>query len=136
MYIKVSNFLYMIIKKLVFIDDNRSVYQTFFCMLAKYNKISYNYSYRIGRRFNMKDLETLKITNPEGKEMEIKVITILKKPDNSKSFLLYTFDDKAESVDIYASLIKEENGVNVLDAVTDKEDWDMIQKAIQELSEE
>ena len=34
----------------------------------------------------MKDLETLKITNPEGKEMEIKVITILKKPDNSKSF--------------------------------------------------
>ena len=84
----------------------------------------------------MKDLETLKITNPEGKEMEIKVITILKKPDNSKSFLLYTFDDKAESVDIYASLIKEENGVNVLDAVTDKEDWDMIQKAIQELSEE
>lgn len=84
----------------------------------------------------MKDLETLKITNPEGKEMEIKIITILKKPDNSKSFLLYTFDDKAESVDIYASLIKEENGVNVLDAVTDKEDWDMIQKAIQELSEE
>ena len=113
-----------------------SIYQTFFCMLAKYNKISYNYSYRIGRRFNMKDLETLKITNPEGKEMEIKVITILKKPDNSKSFLLYTFDDKSESVDIYASLIKEENGVNVLDAVTDKEDWDMIQKAIQELSEE
>ena len=84
----------------------------------------------------MKVLETLKITHPEGKETEIKVITILKKPDNSKSFLLYTFDDKAESVDIYASLIKEENGVNVLDAVTDKEDWDMIQKAIQELSEE
>jgi uncharacterized protein YrzB (UPF0473 family) len=114
----------------------REFFSSLFCMLAKYNKISYNYSYRIGRRFNMKDLETLKITNPEGKEMEIKVITILKKPDNSKSFLLYTFDDKAESVDIYASLIKEENGVNVLDAVTDKEDWDMIQKAIQELSEE
>lgn len=114
----------------------REFFSSLFCILAKYNKISYNYSYRIGRRFNMKDLETLKITNPEGKEMEIKVITILKKPDNSKSFLLYTFDDKAESVDIYASLIKEENGVNVLDAVTDKEDWDMIQKAIQELSEE
>lgn len=117
-------------------DFKREFSSSLFCMLAKYNKISYNYSYIIGRRFNMKDLETLKITNPEGKEMEIKVITILKKPDNSKSFLLYTFDDKAESVDIYASLIKEENGVNVLDAVTDKEDWDMIQKAIQELSEE
>lgn len=84
----------------------------------------------------MKELETLKITNTEGKELEIKVITILKKPDNSKAFLIYTFDDKAENVDIYASLIKEENGTYVLDSVTDKEDWEMIQKAIKDLSEE
>lgn len=84
----------------------------------------------------MKDLETLKITNPEGKEIEIKVITILKKPDNSKSFLIYTFDDKAENVDIYASIIKEENGVYILDSITEKEDWDLVQKAIKELSEE
>ena len=37
---------------------------------------------------NMKDLETIKITNPEGKEVEIKVITILKKPESDKSFLI------------------------------------------------
>lgn len=84
----------------------------------------------------MKELETLKITNPEGKEIEIKVITILKKPDNSKSFLIYTFDDKAENVDIYASLIKEEDGVYILDSITEKEDWELVQKAIKELSEE
>ena len=57
----------------------------------------------------MKELETLKITNQEGKEIDIKVVTILKKPDNSKSFLLYTFDDTKDKVDIYASIIKEEN---------------------------
>ena len=34
----------------------------------------------------MKELETLKITNQKGKEIDIKVVTILKKPDNSKSF--------------------------------------------------
>lgn len=84
---------------------------------------------------NMKDLETIKITNPEGKEVEIKVITILKKPDGEKAFLIYTFDDKAENVDIYASVIKEENGGYVLDSITEKDDWEMIQKAIQELSE-
>ncbi len=84
----------------------------------------------------MKDLETLKITNSEGKEIEIKVITILKNPDNTKAFLIYTFDDKAENVDIYASLIKEENDTYVLDSITEKEDWDMVQKAIKELSEE
>lgn len=83
----------------------------------------------------MKDLETIKITNPEGKEVEIKVITILKKPDGEKAFLIYTFDDKAENVDIYASVIKEENGGYVLDSITEKDDWEMIQKAIQELSE-
>ena len=84
----------------------------------------------------MKELETLKITNSEGKETEIKVITILKKPDNAKSFLIYTFDDKAQTVDIYASLIKEENDVYILDSITEKEDWELVQKAIKELSEE
>ncbi len=84
---------------------------------------------------NMKDLETIKITNPEGKEVEIKVITILKKPESDKSFLIYTFDDKAENVDIYASIIKEQDGGYILDSITDKDDWEMIQKAIQELSE-
>lgn len=83
----------------------------------------------------MKDLEVLKITNPEGKEIEIKVITILKKTDDAKSFLIYTFDDKAENVDIYASVIKEENNAYVLDSITEKEDWEIVQKAIQKLSE-
>ena len=84
----------------------------------------------------MKELETLKITNQDGKEIDIKVVTILKKPDNSKSFLLYTFDDTKEKVDIYASIIKEENNAYVLDAITDKEDWDLVQKAIKELAED
>lgn len=84
----------------------------------------------------MKELETLKIANQDGKEMEIKVITILKTPDDSKSFLIYTFDDKAENVDIYASVIVEEENSYVLDSITNEEDWKMIQKAIQELSEE
>ncbi len=83
----------------------------------------------------MKDLETIKITDPSGKEIEIKVITVLKKPNEDKSFLLYTFDAEAENVDIYASVIKEENGSYVLDSITEKDDWDIIQKAIKELSE-
>ena len=82
----------------------------------------------------MKDLETIKIKNLEGKEIEIKVITILKKPDDEKSFLLYTFDSESENIDIYASIIKEENNEYVLDAITNKEDWDLIQKAIEEFS--
>ena len=51
-------------------------------------------------------------------------------------FLIYTFDDKADNVDIYASVITENNDTYVLDAITDKEDWELVQKAIKELSEE
>ncbi len=83
----------------------------------------------------MKEFETIKISSPDGKEMELKVITMLKKPNEDKNFLLYTFDENAENVDIYASIIKEENGNYVLDSITEKEDWDLVQKAIEELSE-
>ena len=79
--------------------------------------------------------ETIKITSAEGKEIELKVITTLKKTDGSKNFILYTFDENAENVDIYASEIKEENGTYILDSISEKEDWDLIQKAIKELSE-
>lgn len=84
----------------------------------------------------MDKLETIKVTNPEGKEIEIKVITILKKPeDNTTSFLLYTFDDTQDNIDIYASILKEENETYILDSISEKEDWDLVQKAIKELSE-
>lgn len=83
----------------------------------------------------MKEFESIKITSPDGKEMEMKVITVLKKPDDNKSFLLYTFDDTTDNVDIYASVIKEEEGSYILDSITEKEDWDLVQKAIKELSE-
>lgn len=84
----------------------------------------------------MKELEKIKITTDDEKEIELKVITVLKKPDDSKSFLLYTFDEKAENVDIYASIIKEEEGNYILDSIDEKEDWELIQKAIEELSEQ
>lgn len=83
----------------------------------------------------MGELQTIKIKDENGKEVELKVITILKKPDTLEKFLLYTFDDQAENVDIYASMIKEENDSLVLDSITKKEDWDLIQKAIEELSD-
>ncbi len=83
----------------------------------------------------MENLETIKVANQEGKELELKVITTLKKPNDNKSFLIYTFDEKAENVDIYASIIKEVNGNYILDSITEKEDWDLVQSAIQDLAE-
>ena len=83
----------------------------------------------------MSDLETIKVKDTNGQEVELKVITILKKPNDDKNFLLYTFDEKKDSVDIYASVIKEEQGSYILDSISYKEDWELVQKAIEELSE-
>lgn len=81
----------------------------------------------------MSDLETIKVINTDGKETEIKVVTII--PGESKKFLIYTFDDKKENIDLYASIILEQDDNYVLDAITNKEDWELVQKKIQELAQ-
>lgn len=83
----------------------------------------------------MKDLEKIKIQGPDGKEVELKVITVLKNQNEDKSFLLYTFDDTTENIDIYASVIIEKDGKYILDSIQEKEDWELVQKAISELSD-
>ena len=83
----------------------------------------------------MSELQVMSITTPEGKEEEIKVITILRKPEDGKEIILYTYDDDADDIDIYASILKKDSSGNLLDAITEKEDWLLVQKAIKELSE-
>lgn len=83
----------------------------------------------------MKDLKPIKIVNTDGQELEIKVITVVESKDKSKQFLIYTFDDKKENVDLYASIIIEKDNNYELDVITDQEDWDLVQKVIQELAE-
>ena len=83
----------------------------------------------------MSELQIMRVTTPEGKEEEIKIVTILRKPEDGKEIILYTYDDEADDIDIYASVLKKDSNGNLLDAITEKEDWLLVQKAIKELSE-
>ena len=83
----------------------------------------------------MSELQIMRVTTPEGKEEEIKIVTILRKPEDGKEIILYTYDDEADDIDIYASILKKDSNCNLLDAITEKEDWLLVQKAIKELSE-
>ena len=83
----------------------------------------------------MKELKVMDVIGPDGKSIQLKVITIINKSDSNKKFLLYTFDDTSESIDIYASLIKDDANSYVLESITEEEDWNFVQKTIQELSE-
>ena len=82
----------------------------------------------------MDNFQKIKIKNQNNEEVNLNVITVLKKPESDERFLVYTFDEKKEDVDIYASVIKEKDGITVLSEIENKEDWQMIQKAIEELS--
>lgn len=83
----------------------------------------------------LEPLEKLNISTTDGRNLEIEVITILKTPDDTKSFLIYTFDSEADNVDIYASEIKEDNEEFLLDNIDNPKDLEMVQRAIYELSE-
>lgn len=79
------------------------------------------------------ELESLKIINTEGQELEIKVVSIVETSDKLKKFIIYTFDDKVENVELYASKIIESNDSYELDAIDNSEDWNFVQDKIKEL---
>lgn len=79
------------------------------------------------------ELESLKIINTEGQELEIKVVSIIETSDKLKKFIIYTFDDKVENVELYASKIIESNDSYELDAIDNNEDWNFVQDKIKEL---
>lgn len=80
------------------------------------------------------ELEKMTVYKSNGESMTIEVIAVLKSPDESKLFMLYTMDSEVEDIDIYASIIHENEEGYVLDKVSDCEDWKLIQKAIIELA--
>lgn len=75
-----------------------------------------------------------KVTMADGKEREIDVITMLKKPGTDESFLIYTYDSTAENVDLYAATVEMDDDEFVLGNIKNEEDWNMVKKAIEELS--
>ena len=82
----------------------------------------------------MQELETINVTTEDGKTAELKVITIIKKPNSDKKFLLYVLDDTKDDVDIFASVLNETNESYTLESISEEDDWNFVQNTIQELS--
>ena len=83
----------------------------------------------------MQELKTINVTLEDGNVAELKVVTIIKKPNSDKKFLLYVLDDSAENVDIYSSELKETNGNYTLESISEEDDWKFVQNTIKELSD-
>lgn len=83
----------------------------------------------------MDKLQELKVINEDGTLSVINIITILTKPEDDTKFILYTYDTEDEDISIYASIIKETEEDIVLENINSKEDWEIVQKAIETLKE-
>ncbi len=82
----------------------------------------------------MQELETINVTTEDGKTTALKVITIIKKPDSDKKFILYVLDDTKDDVDVYSSVLNETNENYTLEPISEEDDWNFVQSVIKELS--
>ena len=81
----------------------------------------------------MKNAEAIKITNENGEVLEAYAITVLRNPKDDKKYLLYTFNLEEEDFDIYAAIVDDQNETYVLKNITNEEDWNDIQIAINKI---
>lgn len=84
----------------------------------------------------MTDANVIKITDDNGEVVEAYAITILRNPSNDKRYLLYTFDNDKEDVDIYAAIITNDADTYTLTNIKEDADWNIVQAAIYNLTGE
>ncbi len=84
----------------------------------------------------MTDTNVIKIVDDNGEVVEAYAITILKNPSNDRRYLLYTFDNEKEDVDIYAAIITNDADAYTLTNIKDDADWNIVQAAIYNLTGE
>ena len=80
----------------------------------------------------------IKVIGQDGIEKEVEVIDIFNVTDyDDKEYILYTENKKLDNnnVEVYVSILRKENGIFNLDDIVDAEEWDTVQKAIDEMGE-
>ena len=76
------------------------------------------------------------IVDQNGKEEEVDVVTYLNSKDSMNQYLVYTKNEKQSNGDIviYISKFIEDNGQKQITEITDKEEWQNVQKLLREIA--
>lgn len=77
----------------------------------------------------------LNVTTNDGKLYQIYVIkTFAIDQYPNKEYIAYTFgEEKNDMVKSYASVMNSTNGKIILEAITDRDEWNMVQEGLKEL---
>ncbi len=69
----------------------------------------------------------LVVKNAEGKDEVIEVIDIVEDRETGKKYLFYHLVDSEE---IYAAILKEADTTYFLEAITDDQEWDLVEEIL------
>ena len=78
----------------------------------------------------------IKIIDKDGIEREVEVIDIFTVAGyEDKEYILYTMNKEIDNnnIEVYVSILRKENGVFNLDNIDDEQEWEEVQKAMDEM---
>ena len=80
----------------------------------------------------MDNEKIIKVIDSQGKEREAEIVLCFEK--DGKNYIIYTFNEKDSKgmVILYSSIIKFENGENILEKLSDAE-WKMVKKVMNQV---
>jgi uncharacterized protein YrzB (UPF0473 family) len=85
-----------------------------------------------------KDLNYFTVTDKNGKETEYEILFTFESEDTNKNYIVYTDNtvDDDDMIKTYASIYEENDGVLKLSPITDDKEWNLVEKLINQATEE
>jgi uncharacterized protein YrzB (UPF0473 family) len=86
----------------------------------------------------MEDKKMLTIVDENGNETQVEVLIAFGIEATQKEYVIYTMNEKDENgnITIYASALKDVEGVKELGNIETEEEWEKIKEIIREISKE
>ena len=78
------------------------------------------------------------VTNPEGKKIEVEVLDIFTVVGyDDKDYIMYTTGRKIDenNIEVFISILRQEDDKYILENIADENEWEEVQKAIDEMGE-
>lgn len=79
----------------------------------------------------------IKVTNENGETFEVEVLDIFEVAGyEGKEYIVYSRGKEIDNnVEVYVSILRDQNGEFLLDNITDDKEWEDVEKAMDEMGE-
>lgn len=80
--------------------------------------------------------ETITITNSDGEDIEYELVTTIENEATNVHYIVYKDlldDDSSEDIDLYISRVVIENDKEIIEEITDEEEWNNVAKVLDDM---